>query len=40
MQGGAVAMVTLARPPGEANVNAAVARQTNQAFEVPAAGEA
>jgi hypothetical protein len=40
MQGGAVGMVAMARPPGEASVNAAVARQTNQAFEVPIGGEA
>lgn len=40
MQGGAVAMIAPTRPPGEANVNAAVARQTNQAFEAPAGGEA
>lgn len=40
MQGGAVAMIAPARPPSEANVNAAVARQTNQAFEVPAGREA
>jgi len=39
MQGGAVAMIAPAHPPGEANVNAAVARQTNQAFEAPAGGE-
>jgi hypothetical protein len=37
IQGGAVAP---ARPPGEASVNAAVARQTNQAFEAPVGGEA
>jgi hypothetical protein len=40
MQSGAVAMVAPARQPGETNVNAAVARQTNQAFEVPVGGEA
>lgn len=40
MQGGAVAMIAPARLPGEVNVNAAVARQTNQAFEAPAGGEA
>ena len=40
IQGGAVAMIAPARPLGEANVSAAVARQTNQAFEVPAGGEA
>jgi hypothetical protein len=40
MQGSAIAMIAPARPPGEADVNAAVARQTNQAFEVPAGGEA
>ena len=40
MGGGAVAMVAPARPPGEANVNVAVARQTSQAFEEPAGGEA
>ena len=40
MQGGAVAMVAPARPPGEASVNAAVARQTNQAFDAPVGGEA
>lgn len=39
MQSGAFAMVAPARPPGEADVSAAVARQTNQAFEVPAGGE-
>ena len=39
MQGGAVVMVGPARPPGESNVNVAVARQTNQAFEAPAGGE-
>ncbi len=37
---GAVVMVGPARPPGESNVNAAVARQTNQAFEAPVGGEA
>ena len=36
---GAVAMVAPARSPGEASVNAAVARQTNQAFEAPAGEE-
>lgn len=40
MQGGAVAMIAPARPPVEANVNTAVARQTNQAFEAPAGEEA
>ena len=40
MQGGAVEMLVPARSPSEANVNAAVARQTNQAFEAPAGGEA
>jgi hypothetical protein len=39
MQGGAVAMIAPARPLGEADASAAVARQTNQAFEVPAGGE-
>jgi hypothetical protein len=40
MQSGVVAMVAPASPPRYANVNAVVARQTNQAFEVPASGEA
>lgn len=39
MQGGGVAIVAPARPPGEANVSASAARQTNQAFDVPAGGE-
>lgn len=39
IQGGAVAMVAPAGPPGEANVKATVARQTNQAFEAPAGEE-
>ena len=39
MQGGAVAMIAPARPLGEADAIAAVARQTNQAFDVPTGGE-
>ncbi len=39
-QGGAGVMVGPARPLGESNVNAAVARQTNQAFEAPVGGAA
>lgn len=40
MQSGAIAMVAPVPPSGEANVSAFVARQTNQAFEVPADEEA